>query len=398
MPTPEITVRQVMHPDPVAVPPDCPVAEVMRLMHCHRIGSVLVVRDPDRLVGIFTERDLVRRLIGSVPGWREYPIADWMTPDPYTIGPDVGWDEAVGRMTKLRVRHLPVIDAGRLVGIISTRTLMGRRAEYLDARVEERTRALRRVNDELLARDAEMTATLRSAGRLQQRLLLPRTPPDWPELLWAIDYAPLDHLGGDYYDFVHPDADHLGFLVADASGHGIPAAMVAIMARIAFAEAAAGTVHPGEVLTAMNRRLMGLTDERFVTAFYGVLDRRTRVLRYASAGHPYPLHVDGRTGAVRPLTNQGFILGVMPDEVYGERRVELHPGDRLAFYTDGLTEARNEIGELFGTDRLTGCLRTHGRSAPAAVVTDVIGCQARFCGGTRPTDDRTLIVAGLADQ
>lgn len=392
----ELIVRQVMQPEPVTVPPDCPMHEVMRVMNRHRIGAVLVVRGEDELVGIFTERDLVRRVITAIPGWRDYPVSDWMTPTPHTIGPDVGWDEAVGRMTKLRVRHLPVIENGRLAGVISSRALMVRRADYLNARVDARTRELRQLNDELLARDSEVRHYLRAAGQLQKNLLLPHAPPEWPELGWGIHYAPLDHLGGDYYDFAEPEPDHLGFLIADASGHSMPAAMVAVMTRMAFAEAAAGSVHPGEVLTVMNSRLVELTtDERFVTAFYGVLDRRTGVLRYASAGHPPPLKVDGRTGGVTELSGTGFLLGVMPGEVYGERRVEVHPGDRLAFFTDGLVEARNEIGELFGTDRLTGCLRTHGRGQPADIVRDVLECQRGFSRRTPMTDDCTLVVCGL---
>ena len=124
-----------------------------------------------------------------------------------------------------------------------------------------------------------MRLNMNVAGRLQTRLLLPSAPPGWPELSWGIHYAPLDPLGGDYYDFAQPDDRHLGILIADASGHSIPAAMVAIMARFAFAEVVRHTVRPAEVLSVMNRRLQGLTDERFVTAFFGVLDRQTREFR-----------------------------------------------------------------------------------------------------------------------
>jgi sigma-B regulation protein RsbU (phosphoserine phosphatase) len=168
--------------------------------------------------------------------------------------------------------------------------------------------------------------------------------------------------------------------------------MVAIMARYAFAEAAATTPHPGAVLGAMNRRLQGLTEERFVTAFYGVFDRRTGSFRYASAGHPDPLRYDGATGAVRPLAARGFLLGVMPDEVYAEREVTLGPGDRVCFYTDGLIEARNEIGELFGPDRLTGCLTRHGGDPAGAVLNVVLQAQREFCGTVPLTDDLTVLV------
>src|SRR5439155_24634197 len=132
-----------------------------------------------------------------------------------------------------------------------------------------------------------------------------------------IHYAPLDPLGGDYYDFAVSGDRQLGLLIADASGHSIPGAMVAIMARFAFAEVVRQTIRPAEVLGFMNRRLQGLTDERFVTAFYGVLDRRTREFRYASAGHPPALRC-GRDGRIEELSLRGLLLGIMPEAKYDE--------------------------------------------------------------------------------
>ena len=388
----ELTVRQVMEPNPACVHPDASVQDVLRLMSLHRIGSVLVVRNGNQLAGIFTERDLLKRVTTVVPPWRDLPVSGWMTPDPFSITPDVGWEAAVEMMARLRVRHLPVIENGGVVGIVSTRMLMARREEYLNRKIDERTRDLRQANEQLLSRDAEMMQNLRAAGRLQQRLMLPASPPDWPELAWAIHFAPLDHLGGDYYDFTTSGHDRLGFLMADASGHSIAAAMVAIMARFAFVESARATTEPGDVLAAMNRRLQELSAERFVTAFYGVFDRTARVLRYASAGHPYPLMYEARTGTVRPIISQGFLLGVMPDEVYIAREVPLAAGDRICFYTDGLVEARNEIGEMFGTDRLMACLSNHGPQPVNRVMEQILSCQRTFSGSAPLTDDLTLAV------
>jgi serine phosphatase RsbU (regulator of sigma subunit) len=395
MSPPELTVRQVMHPDPVSVTPDRPVGELLLLMNRLRIGSVLVCDPAGELVGIFTERDLLRRVADAVPGWRDYPVADWMTRDPHTIGPDRGWEQALQTMARLQVRHLPVVEGGRVVGLLSTRMLIARRAEHLNRRVEERTQELKRANDQLMARDLEMIHHLRAAGRLQMNLL-PLAPPAWPELGWAVHYAPLDHLGGDYYDFATPDPDRLGFLIADASGHSVPAALVAIMTRFAFREAAAHTTSPGEVLAALNRRLCGVTEERFVTAFYGVFDRRTRTLRYANAGHPYPLRFEAATGRVAPLVAQGFLLGIVPEEVYAEREVTLGPGDALCFFTDGLVEARNEIGEQFGEGKLTGCMTAHHDLPAKQLVDHILGCQRRFCSDVPLTDDLTLSVCRVA--
>ena len=384
-----------MHAEPVVVQPACPLREVMGLMNRLRIGAVIVVDGAQELRGIFTERDLLRRVADADPGWRDRPVSDWMTPDPYSTAPDVNWENAVALMAKLRVRHLPVIEGRRVIGVISTRQVMSQRTDYLNRLVEDRTRELKEAMDEVMARDSELRYNLRAAGRLQNRLLLPSAPPEWPELRWGIHYAPLDHLGGDYYDIARPHPDHLGFLIADASGHSIAAAMVAIMSRTAFAEVSDTTTSPGAVLAAMNARLQGLADERFVTAFYGVLNRRTRVLTYANAGHPYPLRFVARTGAVEPIVAQGFMLGIMPEEQYREKTVQLEPGDRLCFYTDGLVEARDERGEGYGTDRLTWALGAHGTAAAGPLTELLLTDQRAFRGTQALSDDVTLVVGEL---
>jgi serine phosphatase RsbU (regulator of sigma subunit)/CBS domain-containing protein len=390
-----LRVRDLMQPDPILVEPDRCLRDVVRVMNQHRIGAVGVVTAERELLGIFSERDLLRRISDAEPDWGDWPVARWMTTNPHTVGPDLDWEGVTALMDRLRVRHLPVVEHGRVIGIISSRMLLGHRTRYLDQQVERRTRQLKQANDELLARDAELRSHLRAAGRLQARLLLPHSPPPWPELRWGVHYSPLDHLGGDYYDTALPDEDHLGFLIADASGHSVAAGMVAIMSRIAFSEVSGRTISPGEVLTEMNQRLQGLADERFVTAFYGVLHRRSRILTYANAGHPYPLRWIAATGKVEPIAAQGFMLGIMPGEQYRERSIELQPGDRLCFYTDGLVEARNEIGETFGMDRLFTSVAQHG-SHPAAVLMDNILRDLRQFQGTHPlTDDLTVVVAEL---
>lgn len=396
MPPRPPTVRQVMQPEPIVVPPECPLRDVMAQMNRLRIGAV-VVTEGAVLRGIFTERDLLKRVADADPGWRDRPVSEWMTANPRQIGPDVSWEDAVDTMTRFRVRHLPVIEAGRVIGIVSTRMLMSRRADDLNRLVEERTRELKRAMDEVMARDSELRYNLRAAGRLQNRLLLPHQPPDWPELKWGVHFAPLDHLGGDYYDVANPAPDHLGFLIADASGHSIAAMMVAIMSRTAFADVSGTTASPGAVLSEMNARLQGLADERFVTAFYGVLNRRTRVLTYANAGHPYPLRFAARTGTVHEVAAQGFMLGIIPDEQYRERTVQLEPGDRLCFYTDGLVEARNGMGEGYGTDRLRSTLLAHGRSLAAPLTGLLLADQEGFRAGQALSDDVTLVVCELSE-
>jgi serine phosphatase RsbU (regulator of sigma subunit)/CBS domain-containing protein len=398
MTRPPLTVRQVMTAEVVTVAPDTPLDVVIGLMNLYRIGALVVIH-PDRSpAGVFTDRDLLRRVAVAPAGWQSFPVSEWMTAAPHTIGPEVGWEEALATLERLRVRHLPVVENGKVIGLISPRVLVSRREEYLNRVVEERTRALRQANEHLLGRDAELTYNLRAAARFQTWLLLPPRPPDWPELRWGTHYAPLNHLGGDYYDTALPAPDHLGVLIADASGHSIAAMMVAILSRTAFTDAAARTPRPGEVLAAMNTRLLALADDRFVTAFYGVLDRRTRVFTYAVAGHPPPLRYEARTGEVKPLTGQGFLLGIMPEEVYRERQVQLEPGDRVLLYTDGLIEARNEIGEAYDAARLTAAFRAHA-AAPADKLTAALMADHRgFCGAQPLGDDVTVVAMEVSGE
>ncbi len=384
-----------MQPDPVTVEAHRTIREVLSAMNVRRIGAVIVTDSDHALLGVFTERDLLKRVAEADPGWRDCPVSEWMTRNPHTIGPDLGWEEVTSLMERLRVRHLPVIEEGRVIGIVTARELIGHRTEHLNRQIEERTRELRRANDELMARDADLRYHLRAAGNFQTRLLLPHTPPDWPELRWGIHFAPLNHLGGDYYDISRPDADHIGFLIADASGHSIAAAMVAILSRFAFAEIADRTTSPGEVLTSMNNRLQGLADERFVTAFYAVYNRRTRVLTFANAGHPYPLHRIASSGRIHELRTSGFMLGIMPGEQYREQTLRLNPGDRLCFYTDGLIEARDEIGDSFGVERLVRCIQQYDAFDCELLTREIVKDQREFRGSNPPTDDVTLVTAEI---
>lgn len=392
----EITVRDLMALEPVVVEPACSVQEVLRLMNRHRIGAVLVGVS-GVLQGIFSERDFLRQAVEATPGWRPRPVSDWMTCNPHTIGPDAGWEEAVALMEARHVRHLPVVAAGKIIGILSARQLMAKRAEYLNLVVEERTQELQRIYDDISARDKELRQNMVIAARLQTRLLLPGAPPGWPEINWGIHFAPLDLLGGDYYDFAVPNDHQLGILIADASGHSIAASMVAIMARFAFTEVVRHTVRPAEVLRVMNRRLQGLTDERFVTAFFGVLDRRTREFRFANAGHLPPLRFNPRLGQVEQLAQRGLMLGIMPESRYDEMAVILEPGDRLVFYTDGVVDSRNLTKEPFGIERLEAFLLQSGRVSAAQLAQNLVEYLDDFRSDQPAWDDLTILIAEVAE-
>jgi serine phosphatase RsbU (regulator of sigma subunit) len=392
--TSAVTVRDVMASTPIMVSPDTTLQDAIRVMNHHRVGSVLVGVGTT-LHGIFTERDLLRLASEADTGWRQKPVGDWMTPEPFVIHPEAEWEDAMEIMERLHVRHLPVVDDGKLVGIISARQLVRNRSRHLDQLVLQRTRELQQLTAELLDRDRQMQRQLKVAGQLLNRALLPCGPFDGPGLTWAVRFAPLDSLGGDYYDFVAPDERFLGVLIADASGHSVAAAMVAVMARIAFAEVARASLQPAQILRGMNERLVGLTDERFVTAFFGLFDRETRRLTCANAGHPLPLHFQARRNECLSVGPHGLMLGVMPNVDYEEHTIELGAGDRLCFYTDGVTELHAPSGEQFGTYRLNQAIRQLSAAPPGQILQRLDKEIARFRGNQTPTDDITMLVAGV---
>src|SRR5262249_61470167 len=131
-------------------------------------------------------------------------------PQAYRVHPDAGWEEGVRSLERLRVPPLPVVEDGKLVGIITARQLIAQRANHLNQVVSARTQELRQSNEALLARDAELTHYMKAAARLQKRLVLPQSPPDWPEVAWGGHYASLDPLGGHPYGVARPHASHTG--------------------------------------------------------------------------------------------------------------------------------------------------------------------------------------------
>ena len=228
-------------------------------------------------------------------------------------------------------------------------------------------------------------------ARQIQRSILPKRPPEIEGLSIAAHYHSMAEVAGDFYDFVVTPSGQLGVLVADVSGHGVPAAIVASMVKIALAVQEGDIADAGLVLTRMNRALCGRFDLAYVTAVFALIDPVARTLTYAAAGHPSPLLVRA-VGGVDSLDERGMVLGFLPDASYASATVrDLAPGDRLVFYTDGITEASRDGGEFFG-DRQFRDLLTIGLSQPADRFLATLIDRARQWTGADFTDDVTVVV------
>lgn len=227
-----------------------------------------------------------------------------------------------------------------------------------------------------------------------QRSLLPKTVPTIPTLDIAAFYETSRWAGGDYYDFFPLPENKWGFLIADVSGHGTPAAVLMAVTH-SLAHGYVGPHDPPSFLlervNAQLTRLYTADNEAFVTAFYGLYDPATRQLTYSCAGHNPPRLMRCDRGEIESLDgSRSLPLGLMADEEYTNTTLDLQPGDQLTFYTDGITEAADASGAMFGLERLDAILSRCGGNA-ADLVRDVVAEVQAFSIGTTPADDQTLI-------
>jgi serine phosphatase RsbU (regulator of sigma subunit) len=199
---------------------------------------------------------------------------------------------------------------------------------------------------------------LRMARRIQQALL----PEDIPRLDgWNIlyHYQPAREVGGDFYDFFELPEGRLGIVVGDATGHGMPAALVMATARSMIRAVSQTSNSPGEVLRRANDPLfMDIPANMFVTCLYAVLDPKSGRLLYANAGHDLP-YLRRRSGDAEELRARGMPLGLMPGMTYEEKETILEAGEAALFYSDGLVEAHDPKGEMFGFPRLRALIAEH---------------------------------------
>jgi phosphoserine phosphatase RsbU/P len=198
--------------------------------------------------------------------------------------------------------------------------------------------------------------------------------------------------GGDCYDFVPLSHHHLAFAIGDASGKSLPAALMIANVQSSLRTAAffAGN-DPAAVLGAVNRQLHASSlADRFATLFYGVLDAATRTLRYVNAGHNPPI-VIRRDGSVAWLDRAGLPLGLFPDSTYDEGVLQLHPGDAVIAYTDGLIEATNPSGEEWGIQGIRKAV-VESRAQRADELVDAIFTSLDKFSRGRQTDDATVVV------
>ena len=231
-------------------------------------------------------------------------------------------------------------------------------------------------------------------ARLIQRGLLPTTTPQLDGLALASSWQPANGVGGDCFDMLTFGTGAMGVYIADVAGKGVPAALLMSNLQAAVRAFAQEGAAPGSVCTSVNRLLCrNMASGRFVTFCYARIDIAAGKLTYANAGHNPPLLIRAN-GTIDQLAPGGTVLGVFAESTYEQGDFAIRAGDRLVFYTDGITEGRNAGGDELGEEGLAASASAHRALGADAMLAAMLRDVEAFNGGTYE-DDATLIVAAL---
>jgi serine phosphatase RsbU (regulator of sigma subunit)/anti-sigma regulatory factor (Ser/Thr protein kinase) len=307
---------------------------------------------------------------------------------------------AVQSLRKAGVKIVvPMINQGELIGLLS----LGRRLSEQGYSIDDRQLlATLAAQASPSLRVAQLVQRQRSAERQRERLeqelhvarivqetLLPKEVPDLPNWKISAHWQPARAVSGDFYDFYHFPDGKLGLVIADVTDKGIPAALVMATTRNTLRAVAERLVSPGRVLAETNNLLCpDIPMSMFVTCLYALLDPVNGHLVYANAGHPPP-YQRGQ-GILIELRARGMPLGLMPGMEYEEKEAFLHPGDSMLLYSDGLLEAHNPQGEMFGLPRIREMLAVP--ECGEALIQCMLNELSSFtCPGWEQEDDVTFV-------
>ncbi len=251
------------------------------------------------------------------------------------------------------------------------------------------------TEERLLAIDAEL-----QIARKIQASTLPQQLPKLTALDIAARYVPMTSVAGDFYDFLPAGRNRLGVLIADVAGHGVGAALIASMVKVAFAAQFEHVADPAKLLSEVNIALCGKFEEQYVTAAYVYIDCDSNTVRYAGGGHP-PIMIASRSdGEIRRVEENGPIIGMFAEAPYSAVEIPFRPGDRLFLYTDGAFEAMNSSNEEYGKARVEQFLRSHLTMTPDALSTAFLADLSHWSGHSQggQDDDITFVVLDYRDE
>jgi serine phosphatase RsbU (regulator of sigma subunit) len=303
------------------------------------------------------------------------------------------------RMTRAEFDNLlnryPAL-AYEMVRVLSLR--LGESENTLVRDLREKNIQLQQAYDELKATQEQLIEKEKleaelSVARRIQRNILPYQPPHLAGFDIGMLIEPASSVAGDFFDFIHLQDDQVALIIGDVSDHGVPAAIFMALTFSLLRGELARNISPGQALHNVNCHLLDMNEaDMFVTLLCGILDPARSVFRYVRAGHLPPLVLDAAGKAIDLPRATGSTLGLFDEVTLDEQSISLPRGGVLALFTDGVTEAADPQGELFGVERLAAVLRAEADQPAQQACEAVLKAVRRHTGTPTPQDDITLVV------
>lgn len=388
---------------------DCPLETVHQRFCLHGHDFMAVIGD-GAVLGVCSRLEVGMKL-GARYGFSLFsrkPASDLLAPPPVSVW--VG--QAIGEVLQTVFSRenerfyddvVLTTTEGKFEGLIPVHALVRLQTEFLRENVrllEMQQQVIREKNDQL-EEDLLMAREIQLALLPGETLSFPSgAGPDVATLRFARLYRPAQTVGGDFTHVVDLPDGSVGIFIADVMGHGVRSALVTTMLRALVEEIGSSGTDPGRFLTELNRSLTSILsqtgDTMFATAFYLIVDAEAGRLRYSRAGHPCPVIYQPRSGVTRLLEcrrpHAGPGLCVLKTATYGTAECELDGDDRILLFTDGLIEAADPGGEIFGERRLQDAVAKHAALDVAALVEALCAEAAAFSQGA-PFEDDVCVVA-----
>lgn len=267
----------------------------------------------------------------------------------------------------------------------------------LELKVQERTEDLERTMNELKIRDEQIQKQLDMASVIQ-RSILPSRLDDWNELKFAVRYRAMEKIGGDFYDVFQLKDNKIGILMADVSGHGIPAALVTAMAKISFGNAGTLFSSPRRIFQEVNKNIIEhMKTQDYMTCFMVAIDDDYNVT-YSNASHQKGILLHSEKNEIEYLDTNGLFLGALEEarDTYEDKITNLEYGDRLILYTDGIPEAQNESKEEYSNERFESSILQHKEEELETFIDSLLIDVREHIGNMGAIDDISILVIELA--
>jgi len=269
----------------------------------------------------------------------------------------------------------------------------------LELKVQERTEELEKVLNDLKIKDDQIQKQLDMASVIQRSILLTKID-DWNELKFSVKYNAMEKIGGDFYDVFQLKDNKIGVLIADVSGHGIPAALVTAMAKISFGNAGYQSDSPKRIFQEVNKNIIDhMKTQDYMTCFMAVIDDDYNVT-YSNASHQKAIIYRKETSSIELLDTNGLFIGALEEarDTYEEKTTKLNYGDRLILYTDGISEAQNKNREEYSNERFEQSIISNNAldldNFTDAILRDVMN----HIGEMGAIDDITLLIVELVSD